>query len=401
MKKFENEQMNEKNPKWNNVISREKKLYTPNFGKDTMRSEFDRDYTRIINCNAYKRLKNKTQVFFAPDNDHICTRIEHVNLVESISYTISNYLGLNSELTKAISVGHDLGHTPFGHQGEKILNEISIREGLDKFWHGRNGLEFVDNYELLKDTEGKKRNLSLTYGVRDGIIGHCGSFSKDGLKPRDEFIELSHFSKSAEYMPYTWEGCVVKIADNISYIGRDIEDAMAMGLLKDKDVEKFNSLVEDIKITSTNIINYLVVDLCENSSIEQGLKFSDKAHDTMNKLIEFNNEKIYKHNMLKPMVRYCTLFMNELFSLLKNQFDGENTVKNLKRLKKFYPELTTEFLGWLSNYCILENRDEEKYNNKIIFDITNEKDYKKAIITYLSGMTDKYIVKMYNTLISI
>jgi dGTPase len=141
--------------------------------------------------------------------------------------------------------------------------------------------------------------------------------------------------------------------------------------------------------------------LCENSSIEQGLKFSDKANDTMNKLIEFNNEKIYKNNMLKPMIRYCTLFMNELFSLLKNQFDGENTVKNLKRFKKFYPELTTEFLGWISNYSILENRDEEKYNNKIIFDITNEKDYKKAIITYLSGMTDKYIVKMYNTLISI
>lgn len=113
MKKFEDVQMNEKNPKWENVISREKKLYSPVFGTDTMRSELDRDYTRIINSNAYKRLKNKTQVFFAPDNDHICTRIEHVNLVESISYTIAGYLGLNVELTKAISVGHDLGHTPF------------------------------------------------------------------------------------------------------------------------------------------------------------------------------------------------------------------------------------------------------------------------------------------------
>jgi dGTPase len=401
MKKFENVQMNEKNPKWENSISREKELYSPHFGTDTMRSEFDRDYTRIINCKAYKRLKSKTQVFFSPDNDHICTRIEHVNLVESISYTIANYLGLNSELTKAISVAHDLGHTPFGHQGEKILNEISEREGLEKFWHGKNGLEFVDNFELLKDTEGIKRNLSLTYAVRDGIIGHCGAFAKEGLKPRDEFIDLKNFSKPAQFMPYTWEGCVVKIADNISYIGRDIEDAMSMGLLKPKDVEKFNSLVEDIKITSTNIINYLVVDLCENSNVEEGLKFSEKANETMNKLIEFNNEKIYKSDILKPMVRYCTLFMNELFSLLKSQFDGENTIKHLKNLRRFYPELATEFLGWLANYSMVENRDEAKYNNKIIFDITNEKEYKKAIISYLSGMTDKYIVKMYNTLISI
>ena len=176
MKKFEKVRMDDKNLKWKNSISREEKLYSPKFGTDTMRSEFDRDYTRIINCEAYKRLKGKTQVFFAPDNDHICTRLEHVNLVESISYTIANALGLNSELTKAISVAHDLGHTPFGHKGESILNEIAEKEGLEKFWHGRNGLQFVDYFELLKDNEGKKRNLSLTYSVRDGIIGHCRKF---------------------------------------------------------------------------------------------------------------------------------------------------------------------------------------------------------------------------------
>ena len=134
MRKFERFQMSEKNPKWENAIYRRKRLYSPKCGTDEMRSEFDRDYTRIINCKAYTRLKGKTQVFFSPENDHICTRIEHVNLVESISYTIANNLGLNSELTKAISVAHDLGHTPFGHQGERILNEIArkrrIREVL-------------------------------------------------------------------------------------------------------------------------------------------------------------------------------------------------------------------------------------------------------------------------------
>lgn len=401
MKKFEEVQMNENNLKWKNAISREKELYIPASGNDSTRSEFDRDYTRLINCNAHKRLKHKTQVFFSPDDDHICTRLEHVNLVESISYTIANYLGLNPELTKAISAGHDLGHTPFGHQGEKILNEISKREYDEKFWHGKNGLEFVDNYELLVDYDGIKRNLCLTYAVRDGIIAHCGAFPKEGLKPREEFIDLKSFTKPAEYMPYTWEACVVKIADNISYIGRDIEDAITMGLLKDKDVEKFDKLIEEININSSNIINYLVTDLCENSNIEEGLKFSDKAFEVMNQLIEFNNEKIYKHDMLKPMIRYCTLFMNELYSLLKGKFDGENTIRNLKRMKKFYPELSTQFVGWLANYALIEEREEEKYNNKIIFDVTKKEEYEKAIITYLSGMTDKYIVKMYNTLISI
>ena len=401
MESFKSVAIDKNNSKWENAILREEELYLPKYGKDTMRSEFDRDYTRIINCNAYKRLKNKTQVFFSPDNDHICTRIEHVNLVESISYTIANSLGLNTELTKAISVAHDLGHTPFGHQGEKILNEIATREGLDKFWHGKNGLDFVENYELLADNERIKRNLNLTYAVRDGIVAHSGAFPKEGLKPREEFIDLKDFKNPAQFMPYTWEGCVVKIADNISYIGRDIEDGLTQGILKEKDIKSLNNSIEEINnINSTNIINYLIVDLCENSSIEAGLKFSPKALENMNKLIEFNNEKIYKHIILKPMIRYCTLFMNELYSILKGAYEGENTTKNLRKMKKFYPELSTEFLGWLANYSLIDERKEEEYNNKIVFDITKEEDFKKAIITYLSGMTDKYIVKMYNTLIS-
>ena len=115
---FLNEATNKNNIKWNNAISRESPLYSRN---NDIRSEFERDFTRIIHSNAYRRLKHKTQVFYSPQNDHICTRIEHVNHVESISYTIANYLGLNTELTKAIAVAHDLGHSPFGHKGEKIF----------------------------------------------------------------------------------------------------------------------------------------------------------------------------------------------------------------------------------------------------------------------------------------
>ena len=118
---------------------------------------------------------------------------------------IANALGLNAELTKAISIGHDLGHTPFGHQGEKILNDIAQREGLPKFWHGRNSLELVEKFELLKDSENLKRNLSLTYAVRDGIISHSGSFTNCALKPREENISLEKdFLLPGQYMPYTW-----------------------------------------------------------------------------------------------------------------------------------------------------------------------------------------------------
>lgn len=400
MKKFEVVQMNEKNPKWENAIRREEELYNPAFGAKTMRTHFDRDYTRILNCNAYRRLKHKTQVFFAPQNDHICTRIEHVNLVESISHTISNYLGLNLELTKSIAIAHDIGHAPFGHQGEFILSTISEREYKEKFWHAKNGLHFVENLELLKDYTDVKRNLNLTYAVRDGIIGHSGEPDKNGLKPREIAISLSDFKCSGYVNPYTWEGCVVKIADNISYMGRDIEDAIQMNLLTEKDVKKFDKLIERVKVSNSNIINYLVVDLCENSSIETGLKFSDEALETMYKIKQFNRENIYKHDKIKPTIRYFTVIINEIFYALRNEFDGKNTIKNLKRMKRYYPELASEFVSWLSNYAVTEDRNNELYDNKIIYNLENLEDYNRAIVDYMSGMTDIYIVKIYNELIN-
>ena len=262
---FKNLSANLDNPKWNNIISRQKPLYSRSM--DT-RDDFERDYTRIIHSNSYRRLKHKTQVFFSPDNDHICTRIEHVTHVDSISYTIANYLGLNTELTKAIAVAHDLGHSPFGHSGERILSSLSKRDLGRTFWHEKNGLEFVDSVELLEDNERYKQNLNLTYGVRDGIISHCGEIDENGLRPREEFINLNDYSYPNQFAPYTWEACVVKVSDKISYIGRDIEDAITLGILDDhlselSDLLKGNSDVTNLN--NTNIINYLVTDLCQNS----------------------------------------------------------------------------------------------------------------------------------------
>lgn len=397
MKKFESVAMFPGNEKWNNAISRIEEINEQDMQNIQMRSEFEKDYTRIINCNAYRRLKNKTQVFFAPKNDHICTRIEHVNLVESISNTISNYFGLNTELTKAIAVCHDIGHSPFGHQGEKILSEISLREYGERFWHAGNGLHFVDDIEKLTSKDGLKKNLNLTYGVRDGILGHSGEPKKEGQKPRDEFIDLKDFNYSNKFNPYTWEACAVKIADNISYLGRDIEDAIEMKLLNDRDMYFFNKAIEEININNSSIIGYLTQDLCDNSSIEEGLKFSDEAHEIMLKIRKFNNEKIYQHEKIQPTIRYFKVVMNEIFYVLKNEYNGKETIKNIRRMKRYYPNLSERFSSWLGAYS---NCEENGTSIKAIYDLNKIEDYSRAIIDYISGMTDKYIVSIYNEIVS-
>ena len=386
---------NYNNPKWNNIISRESPLYSRN---NDIRSEFERDVTRIIHSNAYRRLKHKTQVFYSPQNDHICTRIEHVNHIESISYTISHYLGLNEELTRAISLAHDLGHSPFGHKGEKILNEICKRDLGFSFWHEKNGLYFVDNIELLEDTEGNKRNLDLTYGVRDGIISHCGEIDENSLFPRNEFIDLNKYTFPNQYKPYTWEGCVVKISDKISYIGRDIEDAVSIGIL-DEHLDELYSLLEykGGTINNTVIINTLIYDLCNNSSPDKGLCFSDEALNLMNKIKQFNYKHIYLSDILKPSDKYFSVVINQIYDTLKNLYDGKNTFVKLNSMKKFYYNLITGFIEWLDNY--FNHSDRTGLKNKILFDINNPQDYYYAIILYISGMTDKFAIDMYNEII--
>lgn len=400
MKKFENVAMYEGNPKWEKATSRVEKLYDPVYGDAPMRTEFDRDYTRIINCNAYRRLKHKTQVFFAPKNDHICTRIEHVNLVDSISNTIANYLGLNSELTRAIAVTHDVGHSPFGHKGESILSEIAKREYGDKFWHGGNGLHLVDDLELLSDLAGIKRNLNLTYAVRDGIPGHCGNPNPNGQKPRDEFVDLKEFTYSNKFSPYTWEACVVKIADNISYLGRDLEDAKEMKIITDRDINNIDKSIEKIRVNNSSIIGYLIGDLCNNSTVEEGLKFSEEAYNTMEKIKKFNYEKIYDNEKIQPTIRYFKVVMNEIFYALKNAYNGTATVKSIRKLKRYYPFLSDEFSNWLEIYSNSIDRNNDKYCNKVIYDLTDINNYSRAIIDYMSGMTDQYIVRIYNEIVS-
>ena len=390
---------NESNPNWNNIISR----CTPLYKRDNdIRTEFGRDYTRIIHCNAYRRLKHKTQVFFSPDNDHICTRIEHVTHVESISYTIATYLGLNTELTKAIAVSHDIGHSPFGHVGERILSSLSQKDVGTTFWHEKNGLDFVDYIELLEDDNKYKKNLNLTYGVRDGIISHCGEVSENGLKPRTEYINLSDYKYPNQFAPYTWEACVVKLSDKISYIGRDIEDATTLGIL-DNHLDELYKLLDSKytkdKINNTIIINYLITDLCENSSPEKGLCFSQDAFNLINKINEFNYKYIYNCQRIQPSNRYFNIVLTEIYSLLKSTFEQDHTLENVENLNKFYPKLYKNFLSFLNHYFDLGNRENLKLKNQVVFNLNNEKEFYKAIIYFISGMTDNFAIEIYNEII--
>lgn len=386
------------NPYWNSLISRKDELYKK---ENDVRSEFERDYDRIIYCNAYRRLKHKTQVFFLPKNDHICTRIEHVNNVDATSYTIAKALGLNTTLTRAISISHDIGHSPFGHKGEQILNKICMENGLEFFWHERNGLNFVDNIELLTNVNNEEKNLNLTYAVRDGIISHCGEIDEISLKPRTEFIDLEKdYINLNQYSPYTWEACVVKISDKISYLGRDIEDAISMGIL-DSNLNELYDLLEQPKsanLNNTNIIGDLIADLCSNSSVDEGLKFSDTTFEKIKRLKQFNYKYIYKHKCMKPSERYFSLVLNEIFNTLNECYDGMNTLEKLNSIKPFYTKVIDTFIKWISCYWNIET-DRTHLKNKILYDMNNIKDYQTAIITYISGMTDSYAIETYNDIV--
>ena len=397
-----------KNSNWGKMIERKTELY---FRKDDVRSPFARDYTRILHSLAYRRLKHKTQVFFNIDNDHICTRMEHVAHVESVSSTIAKNLGLNTELTKAIAIGHDLGHAPFGHQGETIIDKLSQKYLKEKFWHEKNGLRFVDNLELLEDNYRIYRNLDLTYAVRDGIISHCGEVDENGLKPRNEKIDLSQFKEPGQFQPATWEGCVVKISDKIAYIGRDIEDAIKLGFI-DKKVQ--NELIkmaranDQAALNTTVIMHNLIIDICKNSTPEKGICLSDKFLNQINTIKKFNYEYIYGNERLTPFKRYAELVIKEIFYVLMDTYDGIHSFDKIRAKVKYCPMLMNSFEKWLVKYCDVNIVNDTELmdialkceNKKIYGELLDEKIYVQAVLDFISGMTDRFAVKVFNELLT-
>ena len=388
------------NPHWEDGVKRENELYSR--GSKEIRSEFARDYTRVLHSNGYRRLKHKTQVFYnAAGNDHICTRIEHVAHVESVSSTIANALGLNAELTKAIATAHDIGHAPFGHQGETILSELPEVVLGYKLWHERNGVHFVDDIELLLDPQDFRQNLNLTYAVRDGIISHCGEVNHNCLRPREEYFDImKEFQTPGQYNAVTWEGCVVKLADKIAYIGRDIEDANLLGYFSEKE----KAILKDIAarcnenaVNTTVVTHSMIVDICENSSPEKGLCFSPEMHEILTEIKDFNYKTIYKNKRLKYYQDYSKLILDSLFEYLSDCYQGEETFSYLQKESIIHPFVKV-FMEWLGLYVFTNRNSPEKINrisesakNKKIYGNLETKElYLQAVIDFIAGMTDNY-----------
>ena len=403
---FKDYAIEEKNIKWESCISR---LTPISIKPYDIRSPFDRDNNRILHSSAYRRLKHKTQVFFATNNDHVCTRIEHVNHVASISKTISKALGLNVSVSEAIALGHDLGHSPFGHHGEKIIEKIMEANGFQKkFWHEKNSLRFVDLIETLPNYGGFKENLNLTYAVRDGIVCHCGEVNENFIKPRKDFIDLNTIEKGKQ-MPYTFEGCIVKISDKIAYLGRDIEDAYNYKFFEKGDMMTLKQLAQEVMkqkikfkdVNTSSLIHEFITNLCINSNPEHGLGFSKEYYDMMNKIKKFNYQKIYSNKRFIPFMDYAKLVINTIFDFLLSYYNGFNTIHKLSKYSKFYPTLTLDFTDWLIKYSNIDEKTHKlrKYINKIIYNIEDIMDYKQAIIDYISGMSDNYAIKAYKELI--
>ncbi|MBR6044356.1 MAG: HD domain-containing protein [Ruminococcus sp.] len=398
-------------PRWSELTARPSQLYTRS---DDIRSPFARDYTRILHSMAYRRLKHKTQVFYNIDNDHICTRMEHVSHVESVSSTIAGCLGLNTELTKAVAMGHDLGHAPFGHQGETILTKLCNKyiSPEMKFWHEKNGLRFVDCVELLADNYNNCKNLDLTYAVRDGIISHCGEVDENGLRPREELIALEEeFTRPGQFQPATWEGCVVKISDKIAYIGRDIEDAVQLGFLDEDARNTLRKMAQENDhnaINTTVIMHNLIIDICQNSTPEKGICLSERYLAQLDTIKRFNYEKIYKNPRFDAFNRYAELVLSELFGTLYALYDGRHTFEALNSARRYYPMLAGSFEKWLSRYCetgtVPEGELKEEAfrceNRKIYGSLETPEVYAQAIIDFIAGMTDRFAVKLFNELIT-
>ncbi len=231
--------------------------------KCSVRTDFQRDRDRIIHCKAFRRLKHKTQVFLSPEGDHYRTRLTHTLEVAQIARTIARALRLNEDLTEAISLGHDLGHTPFGHAGERALNEI-VPGG---FHHYEQSLRVVDKLEK------NGRGLNLTYETRNGIVCHTRGKEADTL-----------------------EGRIVRLADRVAYINHDIDDAIRAGVISNKDIPADISRI--LGDTTNSRINTLVLSVINNTDNDT-LKMSPEIQDAFDKLHVFMFDSVYSNDYAK------------------------------------------------------------------------------------------------------
>ncbi|MCP3898844.1 MAG: HD domain-containing protein [Desulfobacteraceae bacterium] len=328
------------------------------------RQSFSRDADRILNCMAYARYIDKTQVFSLIKNDHLTNRIVHVQLVSRIARTIGRYLGLNEDLIEAASLGHDIGHPPFAHDGEKFLSSLTQEHNAGFFHHNLQSIQFLEQIER----NGQGWNLSLQ--TLDAIVCHNGEIHSKTIKPQwdktfedfDAMIKTMQLQKKPDSIPMTMEGCVVKIADTISYIGRDMEDAVRLNLIKREDIpEKCHRLLGK---TNGTIVYNLVTDVISNSTRKPYVCFSSEISEALLELKKFNYERIYFNPKIKTHLKGIKDMFRFLFEKYLNDLEKQNETSFIYK----------DYLEGLSG-----NYQKKHSNAQIVRD-------------FIAGMTDSYFI---------
>jgi dGTPase len=352
-------------------------------GPDDFRTAFQRDYTRIIHSRAFRRMRHKTQVFISPRNDHLCTRLEHSLHVASVATTIAQAMGLNEHLVQAIAVGHDLGHAPFGHKGEQVLQGIASSVELE-FCHELQSLRVVDRLDSpYKDHVG----LNLTFAVRDGIACHYGEGFERELRPdrEKEPESLATMGKKDRGVarPATLEGCVVRWSDKIAYLGRDLEDALELKLISLGDVPE---VVQDrLGLTNGAIIGSLISDLLKNSN-EDCLSVSEEVHESLNALYKFNMERIYKSKQATSSFSQVSLAMTAMYEYIR--------LVIVSAQEKGDVESLLDAKGIRGTWTMAVLRE---FLEKDVRDWRTQKSEQLAI-DYVAGMTDSFFVSAFTEL---
>lgn len=333
-----------------------------------IRPNYFRDIDRIIYSLSYTRYIDKTQVFSHKENDHISKRMTHVQMVSKIARTIGRALSLNEDLIEAAALGHDLGHPPFGHTGEAILNKISLELGLGYFNHNIQSVR-----TLLKiENQGKGSNLCLQ--TLDAIMCHNGEIELAEYYPVSKDIEtfLQEYNLSYQdnniikkLRPMTLEGCIVRVSDIIAYIGRDIEDAIRLEIITKDDIpQNIKNILGD---NNRDIINTIILDIITNSYQKPYIKISPNIFTAIKELKKFNYENIYyKANTNEDINQYEMMFR--------------------KLIEVYY-------------YQLQNNKEEEiiyqSYLNHMSKEYRQNNSNYRIIIDYIAGMTDDYFKKQY------
>ena len=335
-----------------------------------IRPPFFRDADRIIHSRAYARYIDKTQVFFLVDNDHITHRVLHVQLVSKISRTIGRSLNLNEDLIEAISLGHDIGHVPYGHFGEEILSDLCEENGIGKFLHNVQSIQFLD---VIEDCD-------LTIQVLDGILCHNGEVHGKTLKPYGDLSWDSFQSKvegikaGKDFCPMTIEGCVVRIADTIAYLGRDLQDALEVKIIQDLTDFPQNCIdlfgINNEKDINWAVVDTLIKDVINNSFGKNTISFSDDVSKCVHDFYNFNKKHIY----FNPDLR-----------------------KESGKVKHMYVTVFDNFLKDLED----KNEDSFIYSDMKNLDWIAPEYFKEASSTeivrdYIAGMTDRYFEFVFN-----